>query len=243
MGVRKRILVVDDERHIVEFLVMSLRQNQYDSIIAYDGVDAVAKARAELPDLILLDSMLPGMSGVETCRVLRQDAATSRIPIIFLTAKSEESDKVLGLSLGADDYITKPFGLRELFARIEAVLRRAAPAAPQGQAAAGASAAAGGSSIGLQDLAIDVEGFAVAKGGAPISLSPTEFTLLLALARRGGKVVSRRELAEALSLGADAAEGRSLDVHLRNLRKKLGDSPNPEGYVATVRGFGLKANP
>ena len=229
MGVRKKILVVDDERHIVEFLVMSLRQNQYDSIIAYDGLDAVDKARAELPDLILLDSMLPGMSGVETCRVLRQDAATSRIPIIFLTAKSEESDKVLGLSLGADDYITKPFGLRELFARIEAVLRRAAPA--------------GGSVLSLQDLAIDVEGFAVAKGGAPISLSPTEFSLLAALARRGGKVVSRRELAEALSLDADAAEGRSLDVHLRNLRKKLGDSLRPEGYVATVRGFGLKANP
>jgi DNA-binding response OmpR family regulator len=246
MGVRKRILVVDDERHIVEFLVMSLRQNQYDSIIAYDGLDAVDKARAELPDLILLDSMLPGMSGVETCRVLRQDAATSRIPIIFLTAKSEESDKVLGLSLGADDYITKPFGLRELFARIEAVLRRAAPAAAPGGSAtlAGtALAAAGGSALCLQDLAIDVEGFSVEKAGAPIQLSPTEFSLLLTLARRGGKVVSRRELADALSLGADAADGRSLDVHLRNLRKKLGDSPKPEGYVATVRGFGLKANP
>ncbi len=243
MGVRKRILVVDDERHIVEFLVMSLRQNQYDSIIAYDGFEAVEKARAELPDLILLDSMLPGMSGVETCRVLRQDPATGRIPIIFLTAKSEESDKVLGLSLGADDYITKPFGLRELFARIEAVLRRAAPAAPLGSAAAGAPAAAGGSALGLQDLAIDVERFAVERGGAPIPLSPTEFSLLSALARRGGKVVSRKELAQALSLDAEAAEGRSLDVHLRNLRKKLGDAPKPEGYVSTVRGFGLKANP
>jgi two-component system alkaline phosphatase synthesis response regulator PhoP len=251
MGVRKKILVVDDERHIVEFLVMSLRQNQYDSIIAYDGLEAVAKARAELPDLILLDSMLPGMSGVEVCRVLRQDAATGRIPIIFLTAKSEESDKVLGLSLGADDYITKPFGLRELFARIEAVLRRATPAAAPGVTAAvvgagsagGALAAAGGSALGLQDLAIDAERFTVVKGGAAIPLSPTEFSLLLTLARLGGKVVSRRELADALSLGAEAADGRSLDVHLRNLRKKLGDSPKPEGYVATVRGFGLKANP
>lgn len=233
MSARKRILVVDDERHIVEFLVMNLRQNQYDSLTAGDGYEALDIARRENPDLILLDSMLPGMSGIETCRSLKQDERTSRIPIIFLTAKSEESDKVIGLGLGADDYITKPFGLRELFARIEAVLRRSgreSATPPEG-------------ALRIQDLAIDLERFFVEKEGLKILLSPTEFSLLAALARGGGKVVSRKDLAESLALGTDPAGGRSLDVHLRNLRKKLGDSPRAEGYIDTVRSFGLKANP
>lgn len=233
MNSKKRILVVDDERHIVEFLVMNLRQNQYESLIAYDGYEAVRIARAENPDLILLDSMLPGMSGIETCRTLKQDSGTNRIPIIFLTAKSEESDKVIGLGLGADDYITKPFGLRELFARIEAVLRRSSRQdAPPPRA----------TDLRLQDLAINMESFAVEKSGAKIALSPTEFSLLAILARNIDRVVSRKELMEALALGSEAVGGRSLDVHLRNLRRKLGESPRAEGYIDTVRGFGLKAN-
>jgi len=233
MSGKKRILVVDDERHIVEFLVMNLRQNQYNSLTAGDGYEALDIARREDPDLILLDSMLPGMSGIETCRILKRDEKTSRIPIIFLTAKSEESDKVIGLGLGADDYITKPFGLRELFARIEAVLRRSGrESAPPSEGA-----------LRIQDLAIDLERFAVEKEGRKLLLSPTEFSLLAALARGGGKVVSRKDLAGSLALGSGPAEGRSLDVHLRNLRKKLGDSPRAEGYIGTLRGFGLKANP
>ena len=232
MSAKKRILVVDDERHIVEFLVMNLRQNQYESLTAFDGYEAIDIARREIPDLILLDSMLPGMSGIETCRALKQDAKTRHIPIIFLTAKSEESDKVIGLSLGADDYITKPFGLRELFARIEAVLRRA------GSAALPASA----SVLRLQDLAIDTEGFTVEKGNEKIALSPTEFSLLALLARNADKVLTRKELMESLALSTESTEGRSLDVHLRNLRRKLGNSPRAEGYIDTVRGFGLKAN-
>jgi len=233
MSAKKRILIVDDERHIVEFLVMNLRQNQYESLIAYDGYEAATIARAEIPDLILLDSMLPGMSGIETCRTLKQDERTRRIPIIFLTAKSEESDKVIGLGLGADDYITKPFGLRELFARIEAVLRRSNQD--------GSSAALAGD-LRLQDLAINVESFAVEKKGERIQLSPTEFSLLVILARNVDRVVGKKELMESLDLGSETVEGRSLDVHLRNLRKKLGESPRAEGYIDTVRGFGLKAN-
>lgn len=233
MSAKKRILIVDDERHIVEFLVMNLRQNQYESLIAYDGHEAVDIARAEIPDLILLDSMLPGMSGIETCRTLKQDERTRRIPIIFLTAKSEESDKVIGLGLGADDYITKPFGLRELFARIEAVLRRSSQDSPP---------ASPPIDLRLQDLAIRLESFTVEKNGEKILLSPTEFSLLAILARNADKVVGKKELMESLAPGSEATEGRSLDVHLRNLRKKLGDSPRAEGYIDTVRGFGLKAN-
>ena len=232
MSTKKRILVVDDERHIVEFLVMNLKQNQYDSLTAFDGYEALDLARRELPDLILLDSMLPGMSGIETCRALKQDPKTVRIPIIFLTAKSEESDKVIGLGLGADDYITKPFGLRELFARIEAVLRRSGNLAQP----------AGASVLRLQDITIDTEGFSVEKGNARIALSPTEYSLLSHLARSAGKVLGRGELMEALDLGTESTGGRSLDVHLRNLRRKLGDSPGADGYIGTVRGFGLKAN-
>ncbi|MFA5852295.1 MAG: response regulator transcription factor [Spirochaetales bacterium] len=233
MSSKKRILVVDDERHIVEFLVMNLRQNQYESLIAYDGYEAVRIARAESPDLILLDSMLPGMSGIETCRTLKQDEKARHIPIIFLTAKSEESDKVIGLGLGADDYITKPFGLRELFARIEAVLRRSSQDSP---------ASAQAADLRIQDLAIHAESFTVEKKGEKIPLSPTEFSLLVILARNADKVVARKELMESLALASETAEGRSLDVHLRNLRRKLGESPRAEGYIDTVRGFGLKAN-
>jgi len=228
----KKILVVDDERHIVEFLVMNLKQNQYDSLIAYDGYEAMDRARNENPDLILLDSMLPGISGIETCRMLKQDATTRHIPIIFLTAKSEESDKVIGLSLGADDYITKPFGLRELFARIEAVLRRAhIGTLPNPE-----------SIIRLQDLTINTESFTVEKGRDRIPLSPTEFSLLVLLARNMNKVMLRTDVIESLNVSKEAIEGRSLDVHLRNLRKKLGSSPGNNAYIDTVRGVGLKAN-
>jgi DNA-binding response OmpR family regulator len=231
MGLRRKILVVDDEPHIVEFLAMSLRQQQMDSIAAFDGQEALQSARSEAPDLILLDSMLPGISGIETCRRLKQDPATARIPVIFLTAKSEESDKVLGLSIGADDYITKPFGIRELFARIEAVLRRNPASQPLGQAEP---------PLRLRDLTIDIFAYKVLQDGENVELSPTEFSLLALLAKQAPRVVSRPEIREALSLGCEDEGSRSLDVHLRNLRKKLkhGDS-----YIETVRGLGLRALP
>ncbi len=232
MSAKKKILVVDDERHIVEFLVMNLKQNQYESLTAYDGLEAVEIARKSNPDLILLDSMLPGVSGIETCRMLKQKAGTRNIPVIFLTAKSEESDKVIGLGLGADDYITKPFGLRELFARIEAVLRRAN----------GSIAPNPGSIVQLQDIVINTESFTVEKDSIRINLSPTEFSLLVLLARNADKVMSRADIVEALDVSRECMEGRSLDVHLRNLRKKLGPSRGGNAYIDTLRGVGLKAN-
>ncbi len=232
MGSPKKILVVDDEPHIVEFLAMNLRQNGYEQCFSYDGEDAIEKAKSEMPDLILLDSMLPGISGVETCRILKQTEKTASIPIIFLSAKSEEGDKVLGLAIGADDYITKPFSLKELFARIEAVLRR-----DNRNAFPGVS-----KKLKFQDIEIDIESHRVEKSDSRILCSPVEFSILSILAEAVGKVVSRTLLIEKLLLSGGDSEARSLDVHIRNLRKKLGPSPNPYGYIETVRGLGFKIN-
>ena len=224
-----RVLIVDDEHNIVDILKVNLEREGYTTLTAYDGEQAIEIGLAQKPDLILLDCMLPKVDGFDVCRKLRQ---SSTAPILMLTAKSEEIDKVLGLELGADDYITKPFGLRELFARIEAVLRRSGSLVQP----------AGASVLRLQDITIDTEGFSVEKGNARIALSPTEYSLLSQLARSAGKVLGRGELMEALDLGTESTGGRSLDVHLRNLRRKLGESPGADGYIGTVRGFGLKAN-
>ncbi len=232
MSAKKRILIVDDERHIVEFLVMNLRQNQYESLIAYDGHEAVNIARAEVPDLILLDSMLPGMSGIETCRTLKQDERTRRIPIIFLTAKKRGKRQGHRPGLGADDYITKPFGLRELFARIEAVLRRSSQDSPPLPRRSTFASRISRYALKASPL----------KKGRKDPLVTQRVFLLAILARNADKVVGKKELMESLAPGSEATEGRSLDVHLRNLRKKLGESPRAEGYIDTVRGFGLKAN-
>jgi len=183
-----------------------------------------------MPDLVLLDLMLPGMSGLEVCRLLRQDLKTARIPIIMLTAKSEESDKVIGLGIGADDYITKPFGLRELVARIEVALRHAAPP----PIAAGA--------LRLGNLEIDEAGHGIRLSGERVSLSPTEFALLDLLARNAGEVVKRAEIIRELGLADSQEEARSLDVHVRNLRKKLGPRGDGLEYVETVRGIGYRAD-
>jgi DNA-binding response OmpR family regulator len=227
---RKKILIVDDEPHIVELVAMYLRQSGYDSDAAGDGATALELARAERPDLVLLDLMLPGMSGLEVCRLLRQDAKTARIPIIMLTAKSEESDKVIGLGIGADDYVTKPFGLRELVARIEVALRHAAPPPSPGQ------------TLRIGELEIDEGGHEVRVGGEGVSLSPTEFSLLALLARNAGKVVKRADIIGELGLAASQEEARSLDVHVRNLRKKLGHRGDGREYVETVRGIGYRAD-
>ena len=174
--------------------------------------------------------MLPGISGVETCRILKQTEKTTRIPIIFLSANSEESDKVLGLAIGADDYITKPFSIKELFARIEAVLRRSNRDAFPGSS--------------NKRYFQDVESILshIAEKRERIQLSPVEFSILSMLCDAKGKVVPRSLLIEKLLLSSGDAEARSLDVHIRNLRKKLGFSPNPYGYIETVRGIGLKIN-
>ncbi len=244
---QRKILIVDDEPHIVEFLAMNLRQNGYTHCFSSDGETAIEMARIEQPDLILLDSMLPGISGVETCRILKQNAVTADIPVIFLSAKSEETDKVLGLAIGADDYMTKPFSIRELFARIEAVLRRSV----KSQAFYGGYAADGGLAYGagamqsilrFQDLQIDLSAHNVEKAGAKIALSPAEFSILALVAGAQGKVVPRAVIIERLGLSGGDEDARSLDVHIRNLRKKLGTAINSAGYLETVRGIGYKIN-
>jgi two-component system alkaline phosphatase synthesis response regulator PhoP len=247
---RRKILVVDDEPHIVELLAMNLKQNGYASCVAGDGPAAIAKAIEEKPDLILLDLMLPGMSGLEVCRILRQDARTARIPLIMLSAKSEESDKVIGLGIGADDYVTKPFGLRELLARIEVALRHAAavpspelsPAQPSAFRPIAAEGNAASETLRIADLAMDLAGYELRRGGERITLSPTEFALLSLLAKNSGKALKRSVLIDELGLAEASREARALDVHVRNLRKKLGPRPDGAAYVETLRGVGYRCD-
>jgi len=225
MAGKRRILIVDDEAHIVELLAMNLRQHGFEACSASSGLDVMDRAVAEHPDLILLDLMLPGLSGLEACRLLKTDPRTASVPVIMLTAKSEETDKVIGLGIGADDYVTKPFGLRELIARIEVALRRTVPVPGLALAA----------TIAIGPLAIDESAHEASLGGERLLLSPTEFDMLAMLARGRGKTVRRAELMDPA--------GRSLDVHMRNLRKKLGDTGEARASglcIETVRGVGYR---
>ena len=195
----KKILIVDDERDIVECLDMNLRKKGYATAFAYDGTEAVLTARRERPDCILLDVMLPKISGIEVCHLLKADQATGHIPVIMLTAKGEEDDKVTGFDAGADDYITKPFGWRELFARIEVALRRSQPSAPQNQE---------DNALRVKDLAIYPDKYVVEQDGRRVDLTPTEFGILRVLAEHRGNIVTRNELNEALESPTTA--GRSV---------------------------------
>ena len=227
MAAKRKILVVDDEDHIVELLEMSLRQNGYDTAAVRDGSSVHDAAVEHHPDLILLDLMLPGIGGLEACRILRQDPRTAGIPVIMLTAKSEESDKVIGLGIGADDYVTKPFSLRELMARIEAVLRHGRPLAAEPQ-----------DRLLVGDLTLDVGGHAARLRDEALTLSPTEFALLSALASAPGRTVRRADLQRSAGLPDGEESGRSLDVHIRNLRMKLGEDGRTGPSIVTVRGIG-----
>ncbi len=225
MAGKRRILIVDDEAHIVELLAMNLKQHGFETCSASSGLEVMERAVADQPDLILLDLMLPGISGLEACRLLKTDLRTAAVPVIMLTAKSEETDKVIGLGIGADDYVTKPFGLRELIARIEVALRRTQPVAGLAPAVA----------IAIGPLTIDEAAHEALLEGGRLSLSPTEFGMLATLARSRGKTVRRVELMDPA--------GRSLDVHMRNLRKKLGDTGEPAASgprIETVRGVGYR---
>ena len=219
------ILVVDDKANIRRLLQDYLTEQGYRTLVAENGREALYVARAEKPDLILLDIMMPEMDGYEFIRIYRQEKAT---PVILLTAKLEEMDKVIGLELGADDYVTKPFGLRELLARIRAVLRRVNGGAPEKN------------TLEAGDLAVDVERRLVTVSGRPVNLTPSEFSLLTALMRTPGRVFSRLELLDALPGEAFEGAERSVDVHIRNLRKKIEpDASNPH-YVETVFGVGYR---
>ncbi len=223
----KKILIVDDEEKIRELINKYLVNEGFEVIEAADGYQALELAASENPDLIVLDWLLPGISGLEVCRQVRQKSA---IPIIMLTAKTEEIDKLLGLELGADDYITKPFSLRELTARIRVILRRVDP---------------GGeiktSSIKIDDLEINLDRHEVLSNGKNITLTPTEFKILGILFSSPGRVYSRLQLLDAAFGYAYEGYERSIDTHIRNLRKKIEPDPESPRYILTVYGIGYRS--
>lgn len=220
------ILVIEDEADILELIRHHLERDQFRVVGTGSGEDGIRIARREPPDLVLLDLMLPGMDGLEVCRTLRSDAATRRVPIVMLTARTEESDVVAGLELGADDYITKPFRPRVLLARLRAVLRRR-----------DAESAEPGDSITYKDLVVDMTRHQVTLGGAPVTLTLTEFKIVSFLVRHPGRVFSRYQILDGIQGQDSFVLDRTIDVHVAALRRKLGDFGT---NIQTVRGVGYR---
>jgi len=220
----KRVLVVDDDAKTVELVRLYLKRDGYRVLTAYDGIEALRLAREGHPDLIVLDLMLPGIDGLEVCRILR---AESDVPVIMLTAKTTDQDKLVGLDLGADDYVTKPFSPRELAARVRAVLRRL-------------PGERGPTEIKHGELTMNFLKHEAVLAGKPLKLTTVEFKLLAALIKEPGRVFSRAQLIES-ALGHDF-EGfdRTIDVHILNLRRKLEPDPSHPKYIKTVYGAGYK---
>ena len=221
------ILVVDDESEIVKLARDYLEQASFRVVSSGDGVTALAMARSDRPDLVVLDLSLPGMDGLDVCRRLRQD---SDVPIIMLTARVEETDRLIGLELGADDYITKPFSPRELVARVRAVLRRT-----QGEVRQA-------SILRAADLEIHLDGHRLTRAGVPVELSRIEFNLLVTLAQHPGLTYTRAQLLERIHGYAFDGYDRSIDAHIKNPRRKLEPNPSEPHYVLTVYGVGYKFN-
>ena len=228
---RENVLVVDDERDILELVKYNLDKEGYRVTVVASGEDALAATRAKMPDLIVLDLMLPGVDGLEVCRRLKSDSKTRGIPIVMLTAKGSEADVVAGLELGASDYVTKPFSPRELVARVRAVLRRTR-----------------GVETPLVEilrfdegrLEIDTVKRAVLRDGEPVDLTPNEYKLLLALARYPGRAYSRFELVNRVQGYDFEGYERTIDVHVKNLRKKIEPDPSKPRFVETVTGVGYR---
>jgi two-component system, OmpR family, response regulator len=223
------ILLVDDEDAVRTVLAFPLERDGYEVVQAADGEEALEKFDAQPVDLVVLDIMLPRLDGLEVCKRLR---AKSTVPIIMLTARDDELDKVIGLELGADDYITKPFSIREFRSRVRALLRRSR--APH------VADSGDDERIELDGLVIDVPRRAVEVRGEPVQLTYVEFELLRALAAQPGRVFSRRMLLEALWKSADYRDPRTIDVHVRHLREKLEAEPRMPEYILTVRGVGYR---
>jgi DNA-binding response OmpR family regulator len=222
------ILLVDDEDSIQKLLTYPLEREGYRVLQARDGEEALTRFASERVDLVVLDIMLPKLDGLEVCKRLR---AESEVPIIMLTARDDELDKVLGLELGADDYITKPFSIREFRSRVRALLRRASVVRQVNE---------GDELITAEGLTIDLSRRVVEVAGERVQLTYVEFELLRILASHPGRVYSRRMLLEALWGGADYREPRTIDVHVRHLREKLERDPAEPGYILTVRGVGYR---
>lgn len=229
----KCVLIVEDEKNIVDILSFNLKREGYRTLEAYDGEAGLKLAMEKNPDLVLLDLMLPRMDGFDVCRSLR--AAGSAVPVIMLTARESESDKVLGLEIGADDYITKPFSMRELLARVKANMRRSVMPAPAGGQEGGTAAA---KPLGSR-LAIDPEGMVILKDGVPLELTQREYDLIRFLAEQPGKVFSREVLMENVwNYEGYVGDVRAVDVAVRRLREKLEDDPAEPTFIITRRGQG-----
>jgi DNA-binding response OmpR family regulator len=223
---KRKILVVEDEESIAEPLAAALEREGFGTVVAPTAAEAIEAFRTRSPDLVLLDVMLPDGDGRD---VLRQIRASSRTPVIMLTARGEEMDRVIGLELGADDYVAKPFSATELVARIRAVLRRTAAPAPTGM-----------SIIEVGDIKVDMDTREVTKGGEPVQLTLKEFELLRMLMEEAGKVVRRTDLMDEIWDPNWYGSMKTLDVHVSSLRKKIGDEPADPRYIKTVRGVGFR---
>ena len=219
------ILVIDDEPDLIELVQFNLQKDGYEVIVAKNGQAGLEIAQKHLPDMIVLDLMMPGIDGLEVCRQLRSDARTRLIPMIMLTAKSAEADRIVGLELGADDYITKPFSPRELLARVRALLRRAT------------STQETPTVIRQADVMIDVTRHEVTSAGKQVDLTPTEFRILQFIIARPGRVLSREQIIDAAVGNEMAVFDRTIDVHIAAIRRKLGKAGD---RIETIRGFGYK---
>ena len=222
-----RILVVDDEVQIVRVLRGYLEKAGFAVLAANDGREGLRLARQERPDLVILDLMLPGMDGLDVCRALRKD---SELPIIMLTARVEETDRLIGLELGADDYVTKPFSPREVVARVRAVLRRTRPEAPRAQDEV----------LHLGELHLDTARRMLAAGQRQVELTPSEFEILRVMLSSPGRVFSRAQLLEAAQGVTYEGYERTIDTHIKNLRQKIEEHPRRPRYLLTVHGVGYK---
>ena len=229
MAENDKILIVEDDRNLLDTLKYNLRKEGYAVVTAVDGAEALDIARREKPNLIILDLMLPKMNGFEVCRILRKEMT---VPILMLTAKAEETDKIVGLEIGADDYMTKPFSLRELLARIGAMLRRAkmVEIQPRPEEAL----------LKVGDIEVDIARHQASRGATTLELTPKEFDLLAFLARNKGYVFSRDQLLEKVWGYDFAGDTRTVDVHIRWLRQKIETDPNNPKHLLTVRGIGYK---
>lgn len=223
---KAKVLVVDDEKDILDLVAYNLNKEGFETETSENGEEALRMIRKGRHDLIILDLMLPGIQGMELCRILKTSDETFSVPIIMLTAKNEELDKVLGLEMGADDYITKPFSPRELMARVKAVLRRTAERPPEQKI------------IRAGDLIINTETYTVTRKGIPIKLSATEFRLLTFLAERRGKIFDRDRILDAVWRNEAFVEPRTVDVHIRRLRSQIEEDPDHPRYIKTMRGVG-----
>ena len=220
------VLLVDDERDLLSLLDFNLRAAGYETLLATTGEQALSQLRRRVPDLVLLDLMLPDVSGTEVCRQIKADPRTRHLPVVMLTAKGEEVDRVVGFELGADDYVTKPFSVRELMLRIKAVLRRASPGRPAERPP---------ESVG--PIRVDVDAHRTYVDGAEIQLTPLEFKLLTTMMARLGRVQSREQLLEDVWQMSAEVETRTVDTHMKRLREKLGSGRD---LLETVRGVGYR---